>query len=209
MSFLIFSIYRRTFYRGEIVKFFDKYWLHIVMVCLVLGACIRVARLTSGVEMFPRADTSEFIAVESLNPTLIPEVFELIVKDYPNETPLCFFGFVKDSTMSIVREESDTIKNREWKIAVIDSVGRSQADSLEVTPTSISYYGRMCEKNDRLIGIGHTHPITFPFFMCEHSSEDALALHNHNEVLFSLLFCPDGNELLWQDGRRIKFYLGN
>lgn len=189
------------------MKFLDKYWFHVFMVTLVLGACIRTAKMTNGVPMHPRADTSEYIGLTISDTLISKNMGEMIREDYPNETAFCFYGITTDTSLVVVKEYADTLENTEWKVAAIEEVTRPTADSLVATPFSISYLGRLCEKDKRLIGIGHTHPITYPFFACGHSSEDALTLQKHGDVLFSLLFCPEANELLWQDGRRIRFYL--
>lgn len=148
------------------------------------------------VESVTRPNTTELVgvAVEAEAWALAQTVF---AHAHPIEAGICLYGSIRDTTFG----------HNPLRQLYVDVTQVTASLVAEATPNSLTFpldvpgyiYG--CEKAHDLVGVGHSHPGN-PAFYCHHSDPDALFLFHRKDLLFSLVYCNGGLELMWQDGRR-------
>jgi len=175
----------------------------LLILVIGCGSSISYTDHETPLPIVKRIDTTEFMATAFADSFLWTFVKNTIKEALPNETAFCFYGYAKDTTVTVVNSVTKIEMQVPVKIAVIDSAAPARIDSS--TDHNISYTDKIaCLPDRRLVGIAHTHPLTPRGALCGHSHMDALYLHRMSmHFWFSMVFCRTSTSLLWQDGRRV------
>lgn len=111
---------------------------------------------------------------------------------FPREAAICLTGTVRDTT----------VEGESYLVARITGATAAVSDSADEYHVYFSKPRTGCADAPDLIGAAHDH--TSLGYACTHSYPDANVLFVDPRLLFTLVFCGDGNsEALLQDGRRI------
>ncbi len=154
---------------------------------VALAAALACARPLL-VPLVPRPDT-RLIAAVTVDSAALFDGLALFEAALPREAAVCYEGALRDTVLAG--------EPRRWLF--LRRVLPARADSADETHVYFSGDGaaRPCEGT---LAVGHSHPAGA---RCDHSSDDALLLFYHRDVLVSLVWCPSGDlQILFQDGRR-------
>lgn len=166
-----------------------------------VGACgIATSLPLSTVE---RLDTRNIIGFHFADPALIEYTAKVIKAALPNETSLCYTGFIKDTTY-YSRESWESLDTIEVTRQLVIITGASPASIKDAGSDYIDYMDdTACNHEPDLIATMHSHPGGSPFERCDHSDADALFNHKkQTKYVMSFVYCAYGIAILWADGRR-------
>ena len=173
---------------------------------LLVAGCGKSISYTDQVTLpiIERVDTKEFVGIRFADSSSSLFIRNHIQQANPIEIAFCFYGYAKDTVITMINTFTDEKRQRPSKIAIIDSISVARINS--ATAYSLRYVDEIaCLSHRSLIGIAHTHPLTSKNNRCNHSSSDALYLQRFGlHFWFSLVMCRSGNAVLWQDGRRSR-----
>lgn len=176
----------------------------LFLLLFLLPGCSRslLPNQVTPLPIIERIDTKEFVGIRFPDSTTALFIQHHIEQVMPNEVAFCFYGHAKDTVITMINTFTKENRQRASKIAIIDSVTVARIKS--ATPYSLTYVDEIaCLPSRNLIGVSHTHPLTPKNGRCNHSNTDALYLQRFGlHFWFSLVVCPSGSSILWQDGRR-------
>lgn len=177
-----------------------KIWAAISMIVYVGACAISTSLPLSTVE---RLDTRNIIGFRFADSMLVSYTAEVIRAALPNETSLCYTGFIRDTTFYAreSRYSSDTTEITRQQVII---TGASEANVEEAGPRYLNYVDEVaCGDSPDLIATVHSHPTAGPFSECTHSDTDAIFNHKkQTRYVMSFVWCPYGVGILWADGRR-------
>jgi len=152
-------------------------------------ACVPVPQ--AYVPMVPRPDTRQ-IAQITLDSGVMALIVEQFRAAFPNEAAICLTGAVRDTA----------VEGERWLVVQVTGATPAASDSADEYHVYFSTPQTGCADAPGLIGAAHDH--TQIGYVCTHSYPDANVLFADPRLLFTLVFCGDGNsEALFQDGRRL------
>ncbi|HSE45222.1 MAG TPA: hypothetical protein VLA89_07820 [Gemmatimonadales bacterium] len=162
---------------------------------LLWAATCSACHATSRLPLTLRPDTRpiEFVRFDS---TTMTQTMMILQAALPNETAVCYFGGLYDST--VVREDGA----HRAKVLHLVLAQEAVADSTDEYHVYYSKPWAGCPST--VVAIGHSHPYAGAG-LCTHSAPDANVLFLSPRVLVSIVWCGDGRlEMLYQDGRRYE-----
>lgn len=169
----------------------EKWALGALLWGATCAACTGTARLP--LTLRPDTRPVEFVRFDS---AAMRQTMMILHAALPNETSVCYFGSLYDST--VVR---DSVPHR-TKVLHLQWARESVSDSADEFHVYYSQPRAGCPTS--VIAIGHSHPYAGAG-LCTHSPDDANVLFLAPRVLISLVWCGDGRvEMLYQDGRRYE-----
>ncbi len=177
-----------------------KIWASIALIVYV-AACGIATSLPLGT--VKRLDTTNIIGFQFENSIIMEYTIDRIIDALPNETALCYTGFIKDTTFlrpNFINPTDSTVVT--MQLLIIDGV--SEANIRDAGPRFVRYHdGTGCDPQENLVATGHSHPNIGRSQVCDHSDVDAVFHHSKGtKYVVSFVWCPHAVSVLWADGRR-------
>lgn len=168
-------------------------WEKAALGALLFGATCSACHYGNVVQT-PRPDTRR-IEIVRLDSATLATTMLILHAALPNETSVCYFGAVYDTT--VVLPDASYKKTKALKLTGVREAISDSTDEYHV------YYSKpWAGCPPEVLAIGHSHPYAGGG-LCTHSDPDANVLFLAPRVLVSIVWCGDGRvQLMWQDGRR-------